>query len=290
MFHVNKNSENAEFVQLLSGIISLITAGIALFSFYAENGRGFNFWLILSLFLSIFVLILSVIKYWNRANKWYDSTASSVHEFNHRLRDELYTLKLLSIQNKLTRETLLANVQKTGEFAVNLLGELLSEITRTRVSVHIKTFPVDTSTPNSYRTLCICAKTDPNRKTIKDHSIFENTHYLRIVSGQDSCFFSENLSQTIKDYEKAGQKFLISAEHWEKRFKSILVVPIRIEARLKGIEDDKKYDYLGFVCCDSMEKSAFKLKDKEAHLNLVKSFADGLYVYLDDIKGYLNSL
>lgn len=283
----SKVSYVIELMQILACTISFITAIIGSIAFYHSKEK-LNFWLILSMLLCLLMLFFLVVRYWNRSNSRYESINAAFHKFNHQLRNELYQLNLLSKQGKLNRVILLACLKETGEFTVNLLGDLLSDITGTVVSVHIKTFPVDTQTPNSYRTLCICAKTDARRKTIKDHPISENTHFLNIVDGRVPHFFSENLAETIKDYKKRDQTFLITSEHWEKWFKSILVAPIRIDASLKGLNDEIKYDYLGFVCCDSLTAGAFKYKDKDAHLNLIKSFADGLYVYLDKIKEYLN--
>jgi hypothetical protein len=283
-----KHTLKIELLQILTAIVSLVTATIALISYYKQK-EYFELSLIIAFLLTTCMLIFICINYWNKANTRYQSNNAAFHEFNHRLRNEVYELRLLASQGKLTSGTLTANVKKTGEFSVNLLANLLTEITGEDISVHIKTFPIDTPKPNSYRTLCICSKTDPRRLTINDHPLNENTHFKRIVEGVEPHFFSDNFAKTIKDYKKAtGRKFSITAENWEDWFQSIIVVPIRIESHLKGVADGTVYDYIGFICCDGKSAGSFRIKDMDAHLHLVKSFADGLYIYLDRIREYLS--
>lgn len=277
-------------VQILSTVISL-TSGILGLVLYVNAGQKANIWIFCTVLACIVMLGFTFIRLWANTTKRFESTNQAFHNFNHTIRNELYKLKLLSASGTLTRESLVANVEKTGQFSVNLLSELLTEITQTPVSVHIKAFPVTSPAPLSYRTLCICSMADRARLQVTDHPIARNTHFRRIVEGHDNHFLSNNLAKRMKDYKKAtGEDFLISTDNWKKWFLSILVVPIRIECRLRGIEDGARYDYLGFVCCDSPEKGAFKLAYKKALLDMAKSFADGLYVYLDEIRGYSSTL
>jgi hypothetical protein len=287
-----KSRPNKDVLETSAAIITVCAAIIALASSYKEN-KTINFWYTIPVVISLTGLVLWIILYRHKNRLRYNSSTKAFHEFNHRLRNELYELRSLYSQNKLSRQTLISNVKKTGEFSVNVLSNVMSEITGKQISTHIKTFPIDTHKPNSYRTLCICSVTEPERLTINDHLLTENTHFLNIVEGKESHFFSDNLAKTIKKYAEADREFKISTKKWQKWFKSIMVVPIRIESSLKDIRDAKdgiQYDYLGFICCDSEETGAFKIRDKEAHLNLMKSFGDGLYLYLDEIKNYLNNI
>jgi|ERR1035437_1709804 hypothetical protein len=272
-------------IQIAACFVAFFAEGIALFEFFT-NRSNFNLYFLIGIVLFSFVLILLVARFWDLAIGRYKVYAKIFHQFNHTLRDETYRLQKLKRENKITKDVLKLSLQKTGEEGVNLLQELLSKITNKDISVHIKHFP-DGVKEGVYRTLCISTHSNKDRYTIHDHPISENTMMNRIVSGRGgNHFVSNDLKKTIKDYEDAtSEHFEISYQNWEKWFNSIIVVPIRIHSSLKDSDDDS-YRYLGFICCDAKEKNAFRKSELIGHVDMIKAFADGLYIYLDTISDY----
>ena len=65
-----------------------------------------------------------------------------------------------------------------------------------------------------------------------------------------------------------------------KCFQSRIVVPIRMQRKLKGLATEG-FDYIGFISADSQIPSAFRKNKIEYYANFLRAFADMLYLYFD---------
>jgi len=272
-------------IQIAACFIAFVAESLALYEFFI-NRSNFGLYFLIGIFAVSLVLILLVARFWDLAIGRYKVYANILHQFNHTLRDETYRLQDLKNKHALTKEVLTLSLQNTAGKSVELLQELLSKITNKDISVHIKHFP-DGVKKGVYRTLCISTHSNQERKTLHDHPIAENTMMNNIVTGIEAHFFSNDLQKTMRGYKEATHEdFKISYRNWDRWFRSIIVVPIRIHSSLKDSYDQTNYLYLGFICCDAKEKNAFRNTEVEGHVNMVKAFADGLYIYLDTISEY----
>ena len=274
-------------IQIAACFIAFIAESLALYE-YATSKQYFALYFLIGIIVLTIVLILLVARFWDLAIGRYKLYADILHQFNHMIRDETYTLFKHKNENSLTKEVLNLSLQNIGNESVNFLQNLLSKVTNNDISVHIKHFP-DDGKADVYRTLCVSTNSNPERKTIHDHAISENTMMDRIVKGTENHFVSTDLKKTIALYESATQEhFKISYRNWEKWFNSIIVVPIRVRASLKDSKDknSSEYIYLGFICCDAKERNAFRKSELIGHVDMIKAFADALYIYLDTISDY----
>ena len=84
-------------------------------------------------------------------------------------------------------------------------------------------------------------------------------------------------------YENTNVNYLNS-------YKSTIVVPIRIETeKLYDIKNKNKYNVIGFLCVDSLSTDAFLSKQEKFNCNIVKAFANNIYVLLGQYAHYLKT-
>lgn len=87
-------------------------------------------------------------------------------------------------------------------------------------------------------------------------------------AGRCSHFFAPNLTSE-KNYNNERQ-------HWERFYRSVIVVPIRsITPAERGVPD--QYDDVGFLCVDTMSRNRL---NGSYHVEILSAFADQMYNFL----------
>ena len=103
--------------------------------------------------------------------------------------------------------------------------------------------------------------------------------------------FQEALSEYKKELEKIGKTYRNTNENWSKYYQGTIVVPIRIEfKRLYHQKKNESYHIIGFLCVDSMSTDAFTEEQENYNVDIVKSYADIIYLLLSQYKHYLKKL
>lgn len=287
---VSRNYVLIDLLQLIAAVITVVTGVIVLYQAFIKKDISV---IIGAIIAFVFFIMLGglVLKFWNMAVNRYEGYAYAFHKFNYTLRNETYKLERLKKEGRLNLDLLTKSLEETGQHTVNILEDILSRVTNRPISVHIKYFPITAKDKNAFRTLCISTKSDTARLTVTDHPIAENTHFRSIVENEKDIFFAPDLEHYIQEYEKESKDpFKITAKHWKKWFRSIMVVPIRINQNVKDGTDDTKYDYLGFIVCDAKDSDAFRNNELTGHVNMVWAFADGIFTYLDTVANYSQEL
>lgn len=69
----------------------------------------------------------------------------------------------------------------------------------------------------------------------------------------------------------------------------ILLTPIE-HKRLYDTSSEDSFHVIGFLCVDSESTSAFLKRQEKANVNMLKSFADLIYILLSQYQHYLKKL
>lgn len=290
---LSKNYYLLDVIQVFAGSISIFSGAIALYLFWNDSDKSIIYVLI-GIATYVVMLTYLMIKFWDQAINRYNLYARTFHKLNHKLRDETYYLAMKSSKGKLSEELLAIRLEETGQFVVNLLSDFFTKITSNKISVHIKYFPIDVTNKNKnfFRTLCISHRSDNDRLKLHNHSISENSHMEWITNENHNHFASTNFKKTIQKFEKERlNPFKISVDRWKNWFNSIIIVPIRIKLKYKNSDVlTDEYEYLGFLVCDGKDKNAFRSSEMDAHVDIMLSFADELYHYIDIVSNYFKTL
>lgn len=185
--------------------------------------------------------------------------------------------------------------------ALDVLCDILFKLTRQKVSSCVKIIEpaedLDYLNASVY-TFCRSSNSDPQRTVYDDECrkrkilICDNTDFNKIVEPAKSvsCFYAPDLIAYKKGLRKIGDDYDNTNSHWEKFYKSTIVVPIRIaNQRNPNNELENSYTILGFLCVDSKSTHAFEESQKSFYKPIVKAFAALLYSVLELYKLQVDS-
>jgi hypothetical protein len=291
-----------DFLEFVVGVFSLISSAIAIYTFWVTPTDK------IQIFVFVIIAILSLcviffIKTWklkNIAQERLSAFSKAFHRYTDELRDKLYNLTYHYETGSLSYDQLRTESENMGQIVVDLLADILTLSTGKKVSVCIKYFPDDQPRPSDERlqeedyllkTLCRSHNSDPNRKIDELTPIRGNTSFFRIMNERKGYFAASNLLAWSRKMREAGMGgYQNPNPDWEKYYLSTIVVPIRIKEKSETRRTDIKYDLIGFLCADSLSTSAFRETQIDDYVHLIKSFASGLYIYLDQIFVYRYNL
>lgn len=223
------------------------------------------------------------------------SVASEMkHKASHLLRDKTYELMLISGQhadNNILLSQVTTELENTGREFVTLISELLTSLSGEQVNVCIKAIVnprqivqgTDDWKNILVYTLCRSPKSKPRpTKAPKHVPISENTDFLQIMENKFDVVAIPDLRKYDRDLRKVGvtEGYMNSTRNWYDFYNTTIVAPIRIDAaRLKN--SDAGYDFLGFLCADSLSTGAFPQRNISMYAQLMLSFGDDLYHYFN---------
>ncbi|MEZ4852021.1 MAG: hypothetical protein R3B93_26140 [Bacteroidia bacterium] len=277
--------------EIFVGLIPILGGTLAIFKFL-EN-REYPQLVIMSMMIVTIIAITAffAIRNWRNYYLKLVACADAFHNFNHLVRDEFYKLRHLKKQNALNKSILLSNLDLTSQESVNILSKLLTELTGHKIHVHLKIFGQneksnEITSEHILTTLCISKGAPGERMNAingkSKHKVGDNTHLSLLFIDKQPHFAASNLRKKALNYFRGDNQinFKCSSENWRDRYRSVVVVPIRIE-KLDG--NTPVFENLGVLFCDSEVNKAFRNFEMEHMINIVKNFADGLYTYLDRI-------
>lgn len=123
----------------------------------------------------------------------------------------------------------------------------------------------------------------------------DNTDFLYIVDpNRDSnlnYFYKGNLKDYAKELKQQGKQYRNTNANWENDYIGTIVVPIQIEhKRLYDSSQEESLHIIGFLCIDSKSSSAFLRRQEKANVDMLKSFADIIYILLSQYQHYLKKM
>lgn len=144
-------------------------------------------------------------------------------------------------------------------------------------------------------TLCRSSNsTDRGDYEVDNEPIYikRNTDFREIVDETINTgkpyFYVRDLGAYAKLLKKSNRKYENSNKDYMDYYTGTIVMPIRIETKkLYNIQKKEKYDVIGFLCVDSTAPDAFMNGQEVFNCNIVRAFADNIYVLLGQYAHYL---
>lgn len=202
----------------------------------------------------------------------------------------------------LTEAMIHGEVKGYLEIALNYLSDTLSTLTGKPVCSCVKLIIGGDIDGVKYEEACVKTfarshNTDRERTSNdvrnggKGVLISKNTDFISIVSnneGNGSYFYKGNLKKFEKKLHKNGEKYLNTTENWSKYYIGTIVAPIRAANNILFYrQKDEDYCIWGFLCVDSLYKTAFPKHKEKNYSHLVKSYAAVLFNVMSKYQYYL---
>ncbi len=290
-----------DFFELLIVVITFISSIISIYGFWRNDSPRFQIFAF-SMIIAFAVLVsLKLWKIQTVASRRLKTFTEAFHKFTHQLRDELFSLKQLRESSKLDEEILLDKAKSTIKDCVNYISNSLGESTGEKVCVCLKYFPEgqnrgsngsDNIEEHFVKTLAWSSNSSPERQNDIIERVGESTPLYFLMRERRGDFRAQDTKQVNEQLRSMGfNRYRDQHQNWKEHYQSVIVVPIRIQAKLRY--NGKKgtgYDILGFLWADSESTSAFPKPHIEFYSQYLKAFADALYIYLDRLDFYLNSI
>jgi len=293
-----------DFFEYSFGIVSLLSGLISIWAFIEGKTDSLTIFTLLAISAIFLAAFWKLLKFRQVAINRLRGFSGAFHSFTDTIRDDYYNIMSLYINGKLTSEQLTIMAEATCQVAVDIISTMLSESTGEKVYVSIKYFPRTAKAKSTKNidvddyvlaTLCRSANSPQERHTHRLMRVGDNSGFQSIIKYQNNHFRAQDLDKYIKDTDDSGfGGFRTTNPNWRKFYRSFITVPIRISRSLlpppKGASGGG-YHIIGLLCADTISTSAFKGEDElNAYTNLLKSYADALYIYLERVDFYLGRL
>ena len=225
--------------------------------------------------------------------------------FLHDYRNAVNKLESEYKTNTLTEELLHGEVKNYLEISLNYLSDTLSALTGKPVCSCAKLIIGGDVAGVKYerasiRTFARSHNTNRERSANDVRNgkngvlVSENTDFISIIQnskGNGSYFYQGNLVKFEKQLHKSGEKYLNTTENWRKYYIGTIVAPIRAANDILFYRtENEDYCVWGFLCVDSLSKSAFPKNKEKDYTHIVKSYASILFNVLSKYQYYLLQL
>lgn len=313
-------------LSVISAIVTIITAIVGILKLsiavnetkgrYSIDANGLFVFLSVILFALLIVLIIKIFKYISIIERHKRTVAQNFYNLTHDMRNAYFDM-LNSHKQKKIVETPESLTTYTKGFLINQINNLctiLSELTGKEIHGCIKlitpcaqdisgdSVPLNRNSAEVF-TFCRTSNTPAARKSADGQhysaKISENTDFYMILDFENketnSCFYQSDLERYDRQLQKinSGYGYQNSTKNWRTYYKSTVVAPIRV-ANERLFFNNLKTDYsvIGFLCVDSESTEAFRDRslDKYIYSNIVKTFADALYIVLNMYSYYLKKV
>ena len=304
----------------LEGVPIYVINGITILSFasvpisfiiqailiWLEKIDGFQFNIIWTVvFISIVcVSLLKIRKYHSLLFNRMDVVSSGFSSFLKSSQDVYFEIMKAHKDNTLTLELLRKTYKSELENILDNLSNIMKSYTGRDVSACIKIINYNKSkNPNNIidlnnatvSTLCRSKNSQgrgqyevANRPIyIKDNTDFREIVDETINTGKP-YFYVKNLKEYDDLLKKSNRKYQNTNDDYANFYLGTIVMPIRIETeKVYNISKSATYDIIGFLCVDSLATDAFLPKQEVFNCNIVRAFADNIYVLLGQYAHYL---
>lgn len=286
-------------ISVISGILTIITSIISFIKLY-NNKNSFVCFFIITIISFLIILICRMRKYQKLHLEGLKVTSFNYHKLTHDSRDIYFdVMKEHKLNNDPDAKTLTNLYRAYLSSILNYLCNVLETYCNQKVSccVKIVTEPKDRIEDIYLRTFCRSNNSETTRGKYETGLIklCENTDFLEIVNPVNglsmNCFYQQNLLEYDKKLRKEGKYYKNSNPNWQNDYIGTIVVPIQIEqnkiydSKLKNV-----YHVIGFLCVDSKSDSAFLDRQAKFYIDIVKSFADIIFMLLSQYQHYFKKI
>ncbi len=288
-------------LSFISGILTVITTLFTFVSLY-KSWNNIYIFVFSGLCLLSFILILffRIRKYKKIVFERQQITSFVYHKLTHISRDVYF-------DNMRHHKDKLENISNLSDTYITHLSVLLTHLSDMmeiycgqKISACIKliTKPAVNIDDIILTTFCRSITSETMRGKYEKNSeikLVDNTDFLYIVdpNGDSNLnyFYQGNLKEFAKDLDKQGKKYRNTNTNWENDYIGTIVVPIQIEhKRLYDSPLEESLNVIGFLCVDSKSSSAFLKRQETANVDMLKSFADIIYILLSQYQHYLKKM
>lgn len=293
-------------VTVVSGIVTIITPIITIILSISKKAHP-GVWTISTfvvLLLFLIILYLRMRKYRGLANNRMKKSSYNYHKLLHETRDLFFDTMHSHKLGVLTVNELTISYKAKLAAILDNLCDTINAYTEREVFACIKliSYSADEEIIDKDNatlvTLCRSNNSSTEREEYEKRSnkeIFlkDNTDFVEIVSGESSknYFYQGNLKKYDEHLKTIGKRYENTNKNWEKYYIGTMVSPIRIEfKKLYHQKKDDAYHIIGFICVDSLSEDAFTEKQEKYNIDLLKSYADIIYVLLGQYRHYMKKL
>lgn len=286
-------------LSIISGILTIITTFFTFFSFF-KRWNNTNKFIFIGLLAFIILLFFRIRKYKKIAFELQLKTSFVYHKLTHISRD-LYFDVMRYHKDKVESVRILTDAYKSQlSNLLSLLCEMMEKYCGQKTSSCIKLIahPDAKIDDITLTTFCRSTTSDTNRGIYENHhqiKLVDNTDFLYIVDpNRDSnlnYFYKGNLKEYAKELRLQGKQYRNTNVNWENDYIGTIVVPIQIEhKRLYDSPQEESLHIIGFLCIDSKSSSAFLARQENVNVDMLKSFADIIYILLSQYQHYLKKI
>ena len=286
-------------ISVISGILTIISAIISFISFHNDGENKYK-WFFLVMCLFVILLLNRIRKYQKLSFDLLHTTSLFYKRLTHDSRNLYFDIMK---EHKDGTETIssLTNIYQTQLATIlGYLCQIMEKYCRQNVSACIKLIsqPYDSIYEATLSTFCRYSQGNDRGMYEKDNvpiKICDNTDFMNIIDPNHDYntdyFYQGNLKEYDKELRKNGTRYKNTNTNWENDYIVTIVVPIQIEhKRLYDSSENNSYNVIGFLCVDSKSSSAFVKKQEETNVDIVKSFADIIYILLAQYQHYLKKI
>lgn len=187
------------------------------------------------------------------------------------------------------------------EEAVEALSNLLTRWTGRTVCACVKLVEFDNEGSGPYdgivSTWARSVNSGHSRLLAADEDeirVSQNTDFKKILGFNDDGriqgpFYCGNLVEYAERMEAAGEKYENSTSNWQRKYRATIVVPICADRMSLAHSNTAEragevQPVVGFLCVDTMSELAFPDEMEVPYVNLMTTFADGLYTVIAKYK------
>lgn len=292
-------------ITILSGISSIVVP-VAGFVIARNTGNKITSLAIvtITMFIIISILFVRMKKYRQIALKRMSVTSDKFHRLTHESRNVFFDIMHSHKKNVLTENELISVHKNYIENILDDLCEVMNSFTEKKICACVKLFSytedeeIIDENESKLITFCRSRNSDTDRENYERNNsgeIFlkDNTDFRYIVDVNKSkdYFYKGDLIKYDNELKRNNDRYRNSNENWINYYKGTIVVPIRIEfKRLYHQRREDSYHLIGFLCVDSMDTDAFKDEQENYNVNVLKAYADMIYILLSQYKHYLKTL
>jgi hypothetical protein len=290
MNKIIRNIVSNEYFAFIAGMASIIGI-IALFFASVVSYIILGCLVLYTCFITLFIAT----RYKNKFNYRLKEIGKLQHDFSHEYRYHIAKMSMHVFDTGDAKKIF----DMIAKAICDDIHRFFKTILKTDVSVCIKSIVTETlmnNDINTWKVTTLARNTEcANSRSQNDDTpalVSENTDFQTILaeeSGQEDWFAIPNLEKHIAAGRKGGgtgEVFKNSTPNYIEKYKSVIVVPIRIKSEYVStsisIPDSKRHHHvIGFLCIDSLTTFDDKIMLFEAAIHFLKAFGDSIYTLFE---------
>ena len=285
--------------ELLIGIIG-ITAGLITIMTFMENSDSPVIPVVgIMAFLAVILYGFYRLKQaWDVNERRIQIIGNRLHAFSHTVRDAYSLLRTYKRRNELNEALIYGEARATAQACVDYLADVLTELAATKLVVTLQFFHGTVTNPDDqtdYRISTLARSYNCDNASSRVDKVFLSQHapYREIIREGRQHYIALDLMREAAEYKKrTGADLPIGNRNWPDAYKSLIVVPIRIEWNVHEVSPQGEFSHvlMGFISIDSPDPNPFPEEHAKAYCALAKGYSDSMFHYLERVDFYLDQI